>query len=285
MHQILLTTSSLVVTFSVLASFLPQIRHVWLRKESGRVCLNYILLNLISSVVNLFLPFFFTVNAGQDMPVWAHVPRIALDWINLAQLAGIWALFNVLFCLAIYYSPISRTRKAKRIAVYIFVLVISLEPLMIDATTDLFCSPMKSPCDVPDLMEFFMALHQHILQPVTLALMVISFYGQAHQRTIDLSPTGLKLQSFIFFISAVWWMFRINMPWDMIDDEAPLPFPAKVMIWLLFARFTACGDAIFAIGQYVLLRLVLRKSRDEAPHAATERQPLLNSTHEDIEHV
>lgn len=85
-----------IVTFLVLASFIPQIRHAWLRKEGGRVSLNYLQLNLICSTENLFLAFFFTVNADEDVPIWAHAPRIALDWVNLAQFVGIWILFNFL---------------------------------------------------------------------------------------------------------------------------------------------------------------------------------------------
>ncbi|CAG8934470.1 unnamed protein product [Penicillium salamii] len=288
MSQILLTTFSIIVTLLVLASFIPQVRHAWLRKEGGKVSLNYLQLNLICSTENLFLAFFFTVNAGEDVPIWAHAPRIALDWVNLAQFIGIWILFNFLFVLAVYYSAISRTHKAKRVALYVLFLVISLVPLMIDATADLFCPSGKVDCTVTsrDSIEFFMALHANILQPVTHALMVLSFYEQARQRTLDLSATGLKLQSVIFFVSAMLWTFRLHIPWELIDTETPLtPFYVRCIIWLQYVKFSAGADMIFAIGQCTLLRLILRESNLEATHTATERQPLLESPQESIENV
>ncbi|CAG8151689.1 unnamed protein product [Penicillium salamii] len=280
MSQILLTTFSLIVTFLVLASFIPQVRHAWLRKEGGRVSLNYLQLNLICSTESLFLAFFFTVNTDEDVPFWAHAPRIALDWVNLAQFVGIWILFNFL--------AISRTRKAKRIALYVLFLIISLVPLMIDATTDLFCPSGEVDCTVTrrDPIEFLMALHAGILQPVTHALMVLSFYEQARQRTLDLSATGLKLQSSIFFVSAILWTFRLHIPWEIIGTETPLTsFYTRCIIWFQYVKFSAGADIIFAIGQCILLRLILRKSHFEATHTATERQPLLESPQESIENV
>ncbi|KAJ5348947.1 uncharacterized protein N7506_002200 [Penicillium brevicompactum] len=289
MSQILLTSLSGALTLLVFASFIPQIHHVWLRKEAGRVSLNYLQWNLIHSTETLCVAFFLTINVGEDVPLWwAHLPKIALDWVNLTQLAGVWILFNIWYFLAIYHSPISRVRKAKRIALYILFLNVSLIPLVIDATTELFCPLGDLSCDLLEQwpLMVLLGLHTKLIRPVTLGLLVLSFYEQARQPRVDISITGLKVQALAFFVSSVCWTFRVFMPWKMIGEHVPLEsLYANVVIWFEMLGFAVGGDAIFAIGQCVLLRLELRKMHDDASHTAGERQPLLDPPQERVEEV
>lgn len=182
------------------------------------------------------------------------------------------------FSLAVYYSPASRAQKTKKIAIYILFLAISLIPLMIDATTDIFCFSGKVDCPVLERepIEALFALHTNIIQPATVALLVLSFYEQARQPLIDMSSTGLKLQVLAFTVSAICWVFRTHIPWELIREEIPEP-PFYVIIVVVFEMvgFAVSHDAIFAIGQAILLWLVLRRTDVEASDA--ERQPLLDS--------
>lgn len=76
------------------------------------------------------------------------------------------------------------------------------------------------------------------------------------------------------------------MPWKMIGEHVPLEsLYANVVIWFEMLGFAVGGDAIFAIGQCVLLRLELRKMHDDASHTAGERQPLLDPPQERVEEV
>lgn len=191
-------------------------------------------------------------------------------------------MFNLIpiyrFSMAVYYSPASRAQKTKKMAIYILFLAISLIPLMIDATTNVFCSSGKVDCPVLERepMEALFALHTNIIQSATIALLVLSFYEQARQPVIDMSCTGLKLQVLPFAVSAVCWVFRIHIPWEMMREEIREP-PFYVIIWVAF-EIIGCAvshDAIFAIGQAMLLWLALRRANVEASDA--EIQPLLDS--------
>lgn len=191
------------------------------------------------------------------------------------------------YFLAIYYSPISRVRKAKRIALYILFLNVSLIPLIIDATTDLFCPLGDLSCDLLEQwpLMVLLGLHTKLIRPVTVGLLVLSFYEQARQPRVDISITGLKVQALAFFVSSVCWTFRVFMPWEMIGEHVPLELFTNVVIWFEMLGFAVGGDAIFAIGQCVLLRLELRKMHDDPSHTAGERQPLLNPPQESAEEV
>ncbi|KAJ5164248.1 uncharacterized protein N7500_006078 [Penicillium coprophilum] len=85
------------------------------------------------------------------------------------------------------------------------------------------------------------------------------------------SLTGLKFQAVAFMLSAISWVPRVSVPWDLyLDGEHPIMM--VVNSWYHMVGFVAVDDAFFALGQGFLLWLSLqqiRRAEDE------ERQPLL----------
>lgn len=136
------------------------------------------------------------------------------------------------------------------------------------------------------LIMMVAGLHVNFIRPATIAIVVLSFYEQARQPRVDLSVTGLKMQVLAFLVSSVCWTFRVHLPWKMIGEEIPLTsLFTKVVVWFQMVGLAVGGDAVFAIGQCILLRLVLRRSHEDASHTAGERQPLLNPPQAGIEDV
>ncbi|CAG7981086.1 unnamed protein product [Penicillium nalgiovense] len=214
-----------------------------------------------------------------EIGLWTHQPRNILDWINLAQLVGVWALFICLFALNLYYNSAGRLSKALTILIYIGFLMISLMPLVVDATTDVFCPPDRPNCPEidRDAIAMFEGLHSNLLLPFfTIILLVIGFYRQMRKPIQNLSLTGLKLQAAVFTLSAISWAFRLYFPWHLYHEDPRRSWPLYLILpaWYQGVGFVAFDDAAFALGQGILLYLALRQQR-RAGAADAERQPLL----------
>ncbi|KAJ5517803.1 hypothetical protein N7453_000225 [Penicillium expansum] len=83
--------------------------------------------------------------------------------------------------------------------------------------------------------------------------------------------TGLKLQTAAFMLSAISWVPRVTVPWDLyLDGEYPIIM--VINAWYHMVGFVAVDDAFFALGQGFLLWLSLRQIRRAEEG---ERQPLL----------
>lgn len=89
----MLNPSSILSVFS-LVSFLPELRDIWVRKDSTGISLYYVLFNLISATEQFTLGFFLLFTNDSD--VFIHDPINTGDWLNLAQLTVAWLMFLVL---------------------------------------------------------------------------------------------------------------------------------------------------------------------------------------------
>ncbi|KAE8375140.1 hypothetical protein BDV26DRAFT_283716 [Aspergillus bertholletiae] len=239
----LLTILSFLVLILSFASFAPQIRHVWWSKNARGILSIHLLFNLICSTEHVFFGFFYMVNSYHVPGVWSHSPINILDWVNLVQLTGVWVLFNVLFFLCLYFNPLSRLQKALIIAIYVYFLSIFLVPLIIDATTDIFCPPERPNCSIMDRdpLAFFEGFHNFYVMPITVTLLVLGFYKQAERPLLNLNITGLKLQTAIFVLSAVSWIVRLYFPWKMFLDQpwGPVPIYLVIPSWWQQVGFVA----------------------------------------------
>jgi hypothetical protein len=152
-------------------------------------------------------------------------------------------------------------------------------PLIIDATTDTFCPPERPNCSVMDRdpIAFFEGVHNFYFLPIIITLLVLGFYEQARLPLLNLNITWLKLQAVMFALSAVTWTLRLYFPWKIFLEQPRGSVPIYLVIpsWWQMVGFIASNDAIFAIGQGVLLRLALRQRRRVEAFDA-ERQPLLS---------
>lgn len=80
-------------------------------------------------------------------------------------------------------------------------------PLIIDATTDVFCPPDKPNCPEYDRdpIVLFEGYHVFALVPVIVTLLILGLYKQARASPLKLSLPWLKLQAVIFMLSAASW--------------------------------------------------------------------------------
>lgn len=77
-------------------SFLPQLQHIWLRKDCSGISLYYVLFNLISATEQFTLTFFIQVNDTEGADFFVGRPSNAGDWLNLCQVTVVWVLFLAL---------------------------------------------------------------------------------------------------------------------------------------------------------------------------------------------
>jgi hypothetical protein len=184
------------------------------------------------------------------------------------------------FFLCLYFKPISRLRKALIIAIYVFFLIISLMPLIIDATTDVFCPPQEPNCPEYDRdpIVLFEGYHVFALVPVIGIPLILGLYKQARASSLNLSLPGLKLQAVIFMLSAGSWVLRLSFPWKAYlgQPQGRVPIYLVIPAWWRMIGFVAVDDAIFALGQGSLLWLALRREKRLAA-SDPERRPLLGS--------
>jgi hypothetical protein len=177
------------------------------------------------------------------------------------------------FGLSLCHKPASRLIKALLVAMYIVFLLVSLVPLIADSVPDFFCPPSlpgwdESECDG---LAIFEGLHAMFFLPLLTTIpLVIGIYKQVRNPLQTQSLTGLKLQTAIFALSAVFWIPRVPFPWDLyFHRNYSVIFVLRS--WYIYVGFVTVNDAIFALGQGILLWLSLRQRRAEE----TERQPLL----------
>lgn len=84
-HSVLLVLTGL--------SFLPQLRLLWLRRDSSGISPYYVLFNLISATEQFTFAFFFVVNNSEGSDAFVNRPPNSGDWLNLIQLALVWVLW------------------------------------------------------------------------------------------------------------------------------------------------------------------------------------------------
>jgi hypothetical protein len=176
--------------------------------------------------------------------------------------------------LNLYHKPTSRLRKALIAAIYSGFLIISLAPVIADAVSDIFCPPDHPNCPEHerDAIALFQGLHAVILLPfLTTVPLVVGIYKQARRPLQTQSPTGLKLQTAAFMLSAISWVPRVSVPWDLyLDGEHPVIM--VINAWYHMVGFVAVDNAVYALGQGTVLWLSSRQIRRAEEG---ERQPLL----------
>lgn len=176
--------------------------------------------------------------------------------------------------LNLYHRPTSRLRKALTVVIYFGFLIISIVPIIADAVSDVFCPPHRPNCPEHerDPIALFQGLHAVILLPfLTTTPLVIGIIKQARMPLKTQSLTGLKLQTAAFMLSAISWVPRVSVPWDLYLDGGH-PIILIINAWYHMVGFVAVNEALFSLGQGILLWLSLRRSRRAEEG---ERQPLL----------
>ncbi|KAK4155115.1 hypothetical protein C8A00DRAFT_42259 [Chaetomidium leptoderma] len=232
----------LLLTF---ASFLPQLRLLWTRRDSSGISLWHVLFNLAVATELFTLSFFFVVNSRiEGSSVFVHDPPDTGDHINLAHFALVWLLWLVIFtaCL-VYPSNPDVGQRALVSAIYVAFLLISVVPVFVDAAiNDPYTSGHK----------WGLAL------------------AQTHAITVRppgsgpgaLSLLGLAVQAVVFALLAPAWLGRLVFPWEELGD---VPLSLRVLIWFQVVGYVPFDYALFAVSQAVLLWLAVRHGRRRSP--------------------
>jgi hypothetical protein len=94
-----------------------------------------------------------------------------------------------------------------------------------------------------------------------------------------LSLVGLAAQGVVFTLLTLSWPWRLVFIWDEIEREDVLKW-VVLKAWLEVLGFVAIDHAVFALGQFVLLWLAVRRGLgygDGSGVSAGETEPLLGS--------
>jgi hypothetical protein len=124
----------------------------------------------------------------------------------------------------------------------------------------------------------FEGYHVFALVPVIVIPLILGLYKQARASSLNLSLPGLELQAVIFMLSAASWVLRLSFPWKAYlgQPQGRVPISLVIPAWWRMIGFVAVDDAIFALGQGILLWLALRREKRLAA-SDPERRPLLGS--------
>ncbi|KAJ0419815.1 hypothetical protein BJY00DRAFT_313736 [Aspergillus carlsbadensis] len=271
-----------------LASFLPQLHLIWMRKNASGIALSYILFNVVVATEQFCLNFGLLINGAPSKGSLAHDPIITLDWLNFSQTTLSLLLFIALLLLCFWFpSDTNIPRKRWMLGAYTLYLAIVLIPLFIDVI-----SLINAP-DVPDwqdkypyrsiLVAMIVGPHGLYLSYIATALAIAAICIQA--RVIlqaqpspggpspeplfgSLSLASLGLQCVTFIVLAVAWVFRLSFG----------PGNSKPPFWFQWGGCIIVNNAIIGVGQGVLLLLALWRQRDLGGDASGgEREPLLGS--------
>ncbi|KAH8689502.1 hypothetical protein BGW36DRAFT_433501 [Talaromyces proteolyticus] len=258
-----------------LLSFLPQLRHLWIRKDATGISLYYVFYNLISATEQLTITFTALINNTQGSDFFVHDPPTTGDWINLGQVTVVWllSLFYFLECL---YLPSKGSPGRKRFVfgTYAAFLLISLVPAFVNAIR------LSRGLEDPDhswKLSLFLGLHVLFLNWIVMLMGVIAVYCQAREIFSNrlsaqaFSIIGLASQAVVFIVVAITLTFRLPFPYDMFDM---LRISAWVS-WYQMVGWIIFDNAIFAVGQAAILWLVTRHSGWSLA-TSDEIQPLLH---------
>ncbi|KAF6815487.1 hypothetical protein CPLU01_14136 [Colletotrichum plurivorum] len=261
----------LIFTF---ASFLPQIRQLWTRRDSSGISLYYVLFNLM--VATQILTIDLTVLMGvEESDVFVTKPISAGDWLNLAQFGAVWALWALVLVASIAFYPRDEARGVPMTvsAIYTTYLLITLVPIILVTAS---AAPKE---DRRWFDAIFLFFHTYCLNPFITILGIAALYAQA--RTIRARPegsgvgalsiVGLAAQAVVFFVVGFTWPGRLFWPFPILGRA--------FFIWIQMVGFVLVDYVIFAVVQADLLYIAMRHSGLEIGGGGIrrtgEREPLL----------
>ena len=280
-----------------LASFLPQLGVLLVRRDSSGMSPFYVLSNLLCATEQLAVMFLSAV-ITPDEPLIVHSPLTLGDWINLGHTAAVWVLWLVVyvhnsppllllasvtrlttvrrrrprFVLSLIFLPGHGGSRAAAAAICFVHLFVSVVPQFVAV---LFLPDPKQGVYINlDLIQILFWGHILLVLPATTVMRILGVWLQARELVSHppglpspLSKASLRLQAVVFAVVAVSWLGRLPSHADnVLGDSLSL----TLIYWF------AINDGILAAGQARLLWLV-GGSRTESTIAATseETEPLL----------
>ncbi|KAJ5200044.1 hypothetical protein N7491_009155 [Penicillium cf. griseofulvum] len=281
-----------ILSISTVLSFYPQIRYLWLRKNSSGISPYYILFNLIAATEQFTIVFFLLVNNSLGNETFIHTPPTTGDWLNLSQMTFSYVLFLIVyerlqsdrqveiivltspdsFVLTLHYLPDSQVHKGVALAIYSIFLLISIIPVLFDVITG---GPYDKGAYRNWPLDIFRGFHIIFINPVVTLLIVISFVFQVRRSLQESSPCisvrGLAIQAFVFALLGMSWLLRVR--WPTSDTSA---YYDSSLVWYRLVGWAAVDHLLFALGQAILCFIVWRYSTNAAQDPVGETEPLLN---------
>ncbi len=293
--------NSLLLALS-LASFLPQLGVLLVRRDSSGMSPFYVLSNLLCATEQLTFIFLSAV-ITPDEPLITHSPLTLGDWINLGHTAAVWVLWLIVyvhtsppllpllpllllasvsrlttvrrrprFVLSLSFLPGHGGSRAAAAAICFVHLLVSVVPQFM--TVLLLPDPRQGVYINLDLTQILFWGHILLVLPATTVIRILGVWLQAREVVSHLpglppplSKASLRLQAVVFAVVAVSWLGRLpSHAHNILGDSLSL----TLIYWF------AINDGILAAGQALLLWLV-GGGRTESTIAATseETEPLL----------
>ncbi|KAL3477056.1 hypothetical protein BJX99DRAFT_226650 [Aspergillus californicus] len=262
-----------------------------------------------------------------DDAVFVHNPPSVGDWLNFAQTIVFMSQFLVYFALALWFPSNRSTPPQKRLILgtYVIYLVTAIVPLLVCAIINSINDDQSAWHEFPTVITF--TPHTTCLNYVaTVAAMFGTYYEirvleekqpepQPVSSTADdhsaaslpareeeeeegddtltssspngsLSLLGLAVQCVLFIILAVSWIFRVSFP-PLPDGVHWWSSSYVLEVWYELVGSIAVDNAVFGMGQGILLYLARKKERCDGDAngqvegeegLAGEREPLLGGT-------
>ncbi|KAL2823010.1 hypothetical protein BJX63DRAFT_3611 [Aspergillus granulosus] len=285
----------LVLTF---ISFLPQLHLIWRRREASGISLSYVLFNLVAATEQFALNYgFINLTTANDGIFFAHDPPTFGDWLNLAQTLLFLVLCLVYLALCLCFpSESNSTQKRFILRIYIAYVLFAIIPLFICAIFRLDDTNNTAWYDFPVVLTFnphilWMNYIGTILATVAMYLqakvilrpdpsekssLVASQLGTPHG---SLSLFGLAIQCVLFIVLAISWIFRVVFPLPLLDSASWRDFDV-LKVWYELVGSIAVDNAVFGIGQGILLFLAMRREKRDGKYGvraglSAEKEPLL----------
>ncbi|CAG8126184.1 unnamed protein product [Penicillium nalgiovense] len=195
---------------------------------------------LFDPTEHLFFVFFYTIDLPIETGYCNHHPRNAIDWINFFQVIGVWTLFNILLGLNPYHyqSPSQDLNSSHlyRLSYYI--------PSTCYSTYSVRHLLSSRLSELPGARA---RRYRSLLRPSCRDSPATIYNRTYCHRDIQTTQTAA------FILPAVF-VPRIYVPWDLYLDSGR-PFIMIANAWYYMVGFVAVDDAVFALGQGMLLWL------------------------------
>ena len=186
------------------------------------------------------------------------------------------------FAACLYCRPVrpNEPKTSTLLPAHITFLFVTLVPALIGA----ICNG-TDPEDRESAQWFsaiFGGIHPVFVNPVVTALGISAVFLQARKICSQpslgaLSAVGLATQAVAFAVVAISWMVRVNFPYELIDRVVF----GDLVSWYQLVGWAAVNNAVFAIGQAVLLSIVIRRglwASEMASTGAGETESLLHDS-------
>lgn len=261
---------------ATIASYLPQIRRIALRKDCSNISAVYPWLNHVLATEQFAIGIVILV---EYEPVTDSPPPLKV-WLDFLQFAVVWAGNGILlvdinlharyrltvhsFVQVLGFPPSRAKLKPTLFLSYVAFFFISVCPAIFVATIP----PHER--DIP--ASVLMVGHQWFMHPVITVISIFAVVPQLHELYLKrskgaLSSHGIGLQALVFLVVAFCWPYRMAF-----DGDGHWPNGVRFQAWWEATGWAFTDNVILAVGYGVVwIAIQMFQDREET----SEMAPLL----------